>query len=147
VTRVARGRSNDESVGPVTPFSSDRSTMTTLGPSLTINGDLTSQEDMTIHGTVTGQINMQKGVLVIAPSGTAEANVQGSKVTVHGKISGDISVTETVELSATANVSGTISAPSLVLHEGATFNGIIDMSGKKAAKTGPKLVETASKAS
>jgi len=121
--------------------------MTTLGPSLTITGDLTSQEDMTVHGTVKGQINMQQGVLVIATTGTAEANVQGSKVLVHGTISGDIAVTERVELSQTANVSGTISAPSLVLQEGAVFNGIIDMSGKKGAKTGPKLVENVAKAS
>lgn len=121
--------------------------MTTLGPSLTITGDVTSQEDMTIHGKVNGQINMQQGVLVIAPTGTADANVQGSKVTVHGNVSGDIAVTEKVELSETANVSGTISAPSLVLQEGAVFNGIIDMSGKKAAKPGPKLVENVAKAS
>ena len=121
--------------------------MTTLGPSLTITGDVTSQEDVTIHGKVNGQINMTQGVLVVAQSGVAEANVQGSKVTVHGKVSGDINVTETVELAETANVSGTITAPSLVLREGAVFNGIIDMSGKKAAgKSGPKLVETVAKA-
>jgi cytoskeletal protein CcmA (bactofilin family) len=124
--------------------------MTTLGPSLTITGDITCQEDMTVHGKVSGQINMQQGVLVIAQTGTAEANVQGSKVTVHGKVSGDINVTETVELTETANVSGTISAPSLVLKEGAVFNGIIDMSGKKAAASktsGPKLVDSVAKAS
>jgi len=121
--------------------------MTTLGPSLTITGDVTSQEDVTIHGKVNGQINMQQGVLVVAQSGVAEANVQGSKVTVHGKVSGDITVTETVELAETANMSGTITSPSLVLKEGAVFNGMIDMSGKKAAaKSGPKLVETVAKA-
>jgi cytoskeletal protein CcmA (bactofilin family) len=122
--------------------------MTTLGPSLTITGDVTSQEDMTIHGKVNGKIDMQQGVLVVAQTGMAEANVQGTKVTVHGKVSGDITVTETVELSETANVSGTITAPSLVLKEGAIFNGMIDMSGKKAAaKSGPKLVENVAKAS
>jgi cytoskeletal protein CcmA (bactofilin family) len=124
--------------------------MTTLGPSLTVTGDITSQEDMTVHGKVNGQINMQQGVLVIAPTGTAEANVQGSKVTVHGKISGDVTVTDRVELSETANVTGTITAPTLILHEGAVFNGMIDMSGKTAAAAkpaGPKLVESVAKAS
>src|ERR1044071_7411716 len=115
----------------------DGSTMTTLGPSLRITGDITSQEDMTVHGTVSGTINMQQGVLVVAPTGTTDANVQGSKILVHGTVSGDIAVSEKVELSATAHVTGTISAPSLVLQEGAVFNGIIDMSSKKGTAAKP----------
>ena len=126
--------------------------MTTLGPSLTVTGDLTSQEDITVHGTVKGTIIMEKGALVIAPSGKAEAQVEGSVVTVHGTVSGDLSATEKLELTDTAHVSGTISAPSLLLREGAVFNGIVDMSNKKAAgaaKTAPKLAvaEPAQKAS
>jgi len=121
--------------------------MTTLGPSLTITGDITSQEDVTIHGTVKGTISMQQGALVIAPSGKAEANVQGSVVTVHGTASGELSATTKLELMDTAHVSGTISAPSLVLREGATFNGTVDMSSKKAGASKPKLVEPAQKAS
>lgn len=108
--------------------------MTTIGPSITITGDVTSQEDMTVHGKVNGQITMQQGALVVAPTGTTDANVQGSKITVHGKVAGDISANDKVELTNTANVTGTITTPSLVLQDGAIFNGIIDMSGKKAAK-------------
>jgi cytoskeletal protein CcmA (bactofilin family) len=126
--------------------------MTTLGPSLTITGDITCQEDMTIHGTVKGTITMQQGTLVVAQTGIAEANVNGSTITVHGKVSGDVTATEKLELTDSAFVSGTISAPSLLLREGAVFNGIIDMSVKKgsAVKPGaPKLtvVEPAAKAS
>ena len=123
--------------------------MTTLGPSLTITGDITSQEDMTVHGTVKGTITMQQGALVIAPSGKAEANVQGSIVTVHGTASGDLNATTKLELMDTAHVSGTITATSLVLRDGAVFNGIIDMSTKKGAAkpAAPKLVEPVQKAS
>src|SRR5678815_906640 len=85
-----------------------------------------------VHGTVKGTIIMEKGALVIAPSGKAEAQVEGSVVTVHGTVSGDLSATEKLELTDTAHVSGTISAPSLLLREGAVFNGIVDMSNKKA---------------
>ena len=124
--------------------------MTTLGPSLTITGDITSQEDMTVHGTVKGTITMQQGALVIAPSGKAEANVQGSIVTVHGTASGDLNASTKLELMDTAHVSGTITATSLVLRDGAVFNGIIDMSTKKgvgAKPAAPKLVEPVQKAS
>jgi cytoskeletal protein CcmA (bactofilin family) len=108
--------------------------MTTLGPSLTITGDITSQEDMTVHGRVNGKIVMQQGTLVIAPTGSVEANVNGSKITIHGKVTGDVTATDRIELMQTATVSGTLTAPSLVLQEGASFNGIVDMSKKSAAR-------------
>jgi len=111
--------------------------MTTLGPSLTITGDVTCQEEMTIHGTVKGTITMQQGPLVIAPTGIVEANVQGSVITVHGKVAGDLTATDKIELTDTANVSGTITAPALLLREGAAFNGIIDMSMKKGGVVKP----------
>jgi cytoskeletal protein CcmA (bactofilin family) len=125
--------------------------MTTLGPSVTVTGDITSQEDITVHGTVKGTISMQQGALVIAPAGKAEANLEGSTITVHGTVAGDLAATTKLELTDTAHVSGTISAPSLVLREGAVFNGIIDMATKKGAAkpAAPKLaaVEPAQKAS
>jgi cytoskeletal protein CcmA (bactofilin family) len=115
--------------------------MTTLGPSLTITGEITCQEDMTIHGTVNGLITMAQGNLVVAPTGRAEANVQGARITVHGKVTGDITASERLELTDTAVVTGLISAPSLIVRDGATFDGMIEMTTKKKAATpiAPKL--------
>jgi cytoskeletal protein CcmA (bactofilin family) len=107
--------------------------MTTLGPSLTVAGDITSQEDITVHGTVKGTITMQNGALVIAPQGRAEAAVEGSTITVQGAVSGDLCATGRLELTDSAKVEGTIITPSLVLREGAVFNGMVDMSAKKGA--------------
>lgn len=107
--------------------------MTTLGPSLVITGDITCQEDITVHGRVKGQITMTQGVLIIAPTGTVDASVQGGKITIHGNVQGDVVATERVELTESAHVEGTISSPSIALKEGATFNGMIDMATKKAA--------------
>lgn len=111
--------------------------MTTIGPSLVITGDLTCQEDITIHGRVNGQITMTQGTLVVAPTGSVEASVEGGKITVHGKVNGDLMATERLELTESANVSGTITAPSIALKEGATFNGMIDMATKKAGAAKP----------
>ena len=95
---------------------------------------------------------MQQGTLVVAQTGIAEANVHGSTITVHGKVSGDLAASDTIELTDTAVVSGTITAPALLLREGAVFNGIIDMSLKKGGAVKPaaaklSVVEPASKAS
>jgi cytoskeletal protein CcmA (bactofilin family) len=112
--------------------------MTTIGPSLVITGEITSQEDVTVHGQVKGHIKMTQGALLLAPTGNVEANVHGSRVTIHGKLTGDASA-ERIELTGTANVTGTITAPSVILQDGATFNGIIDM-GQQSAKPRPRLV-------
>jgi cytoskeletal protein CcmA (bactofilin family) len=101
--------------------------MTNLGPSLTISGDITSQEDMFVHGTVKGTIIMEQGALVVERTGTAAANVQASKVTVHGTASGELLASAQIELTETATVDGTIVAPSLVLRDGAVFNGNIEV--------------------
>ena len=125
--------------------------MTTLGPSLTVVGEITCHEDITIHGKVNGQIIMTRGSLVVAPTGSTEANLHGIRITVHGKVKGDIVASERLELTDTSVVTGTISAPSLVLQDGATFDGIIDMGARKQAATpaAPKvaIVEPVAKAS
>ena len=114
--------------------------MTTIGSSLVIKGHLTSKEDITIHGTVNGQISMVEGSLMIAPTARLEADVDVTRVTIHGAFSGNVAAGEVVELTPTATVKGTLVAPSVILREGATFNGAIQV-GKKgpSAKPAPKV--------
>lgn len=105
--------------------------MTTIGPSLNITGEVTSNEDITIHGRVKGQIKMNGGTLLVAPKSHVEANVQGPSVTVHGALVGDIAA-QRIELTPTAAVTGTLTGTTIVLQDGATFNGVIDMDRTKA---------------
>jgi cytoskeletal protein CcmA (bactofilin family) len=108
--------------------------MTTIGPSLIIKGDVTSDEDITIHGKVVGTLSMQGGTLLIAPHATVEAEAEGAKLIIHGKFSGQIGATERVELTNTANVQGKIVAPAVILQDGAVFNGTIHV--ERRANTG-----------
>src|SRR5687768_3745733 len=104
--------------------------MTTIGPSLSITGEVTSNEDITIHGRVKGQIKMNGGTLLVAPKASVEANVQGPSVTVHGAVSGDIAA-QRIQLTPTASVTGTLTTTVVVLEDGAVFNGVIDMDRAK----------------
>ena len=104
--------------------------MTTIGASLTITGDVTSREDVTIHGTVNGKISMEGGALLVGPTATVQADAQGSRVTIHGSFSGDVTAGERVKLSSTAQVQGTVMAPAVILHDGAVFNGVLEVVGK-----------------
>lgn len=104
--------------------------MTTIGASLTIKGEVTSQEDVTVHGKLHGKITMTGGALLVAPQASVEAEASVNRVKIEGAFSGDVSAAERVELSNTAMVSGTIVAPSVVIQDGAVFNGMIDINRK-----------------
>ena len=113
--------------------------MTTIGTSLVITGEVTSKEDITIHGQVKGQISMLEGNLLVAPTANLEADVKVPTVTVHGTLSGTVAAVERVELTPTATVKGTLVAPSVILREGATFNGKIQVERKGASRANTKV--------
>lgn len=108
--------------------------MTTIGPTLIITGELTSREDITVHGRVKGQVRMDAGALLVAPTGTVDANVHGTRVTIHGTVAGDVAAAERIELTPTSDVTGTLTTPAVVLQDGATFNGVVDMDRAAKAK-------------
>jgi len=111
--------------------------MTTIGASLVINGEVTSKEDITVHGQVKGQISMVQGTLLVAPTARIEADVNVTSVTIHGNVSGKVAAGERVELTPTATVKGTLIAPAVILHDGATFNGTIQVDKKGGAANRP----------
>ena len=51
------------------------------------------------------------------------AQIRAASVSVAGKVSGDIVATQRIEIRPGAKVNGNITAPVLVIHEGATFEG------------------------
>jgi cytoskeletal protein CcmA (bactofilin family) len=61
------------------------------------------------------------------------ANIDAQLVVIEGSIEGDVRAEKSVAVSATAQVTGNITAPAVAILQGATFNGTIDMSGNKAA--------------
>jgi cytoskeletal protein CcmA (bactofilin family) len=106
--------------------------VTTIGASLTINGHVTSQEDITIHGRVIGEIAMKQGALFVAPSASIEAKIQATNLMIHGTMKGDIAA-ERVELTDTASVSGTLLSPKVIMRDGAFFNGAIAAGGRETS--------------
>ena len=115
--------------------------MTTIGASITITGEVTSREDVTIFGSVKGKITMEGGSLMVAQSGAVQAEAQVSRAVIHGSFTGDVAAAERVELSNSSNVNGTLVAPAVVMQDGAVFNGLIEVTGKKKARV-DRVTET-----
>jgi cytoskeletal protein CcmA (bactofilin family) len=107
--------------------------MTTIGTSLVITGDLSSDEDLTIHGRVHGTVSVRAGTLTIGEQAQMRSDVRGARVVVKGAVDGSIAATERIELHPSAVVSGSLSANHVVIADAATFNGRIDMDRRTIA--------------
>lgn len=100
----------------------------TIGQSVLIKGVVSATEDLTIEGRVEGKIELGQGVLTVGQTGQIEAEVLAKVVNVSGKVDGDITATEAINISDTATVDGALMAPRVGIEEGAAFRGQIDIS-------------------
>lgn len=107
--------------------------MTTIGESLVITGELSSDEELTINGRINGPVAVRAGTLTIGERARLDSDIRGTRVAVHGTVKGAISATERIELHATAVVTGSLSANQVVITDTATFNGRIDMDQRTIA--------------
>ena len=102
-----------------------------IGKSISIRGDLTGNEDIVIEGKVEGKVELPNNQLTIGANGQVKAEINAKGVIVVGRVAGNIRGTDRVEIQATGVVEGDVSAPRLVVAEGAVVNGSIQM-GKEA---------------
>ena len=98
-----------------------------IGPSVVIEGKITSGEDLVIEGEVSGSISAKGHEVTIGSAGKCKADVAAKIVRVEGSVQGDISGVEKVIISKTGNVLGNIDAPRVTLEDGAKFKGSIEM--------------------
>ncbi len=107
--------------------------MTTIGPTVRIAGEITSLEDVLIEGRVDGLVSVRDAALTIGAGARIDGTLRASRVTVAGWVRGGIAAGERIELQATATVSGNLSAASVVMADGAQFNGGVDMAQRTIA--------------
>jgi len=105
----------------------------TIGPSITIRGDVTGNEDLVIQGQIEGTVTLKQHNVAVGPEGKVRAGIHGRSVTVEGDVVGDLKGDEQVVLKSSAIVEGNIQAPRVTLEDGARFRGGIDMG--ESAKT------------
>lgn len=91
-----------------------------------VSGKLSFDGPARIDGEVDGEITAKESV-AIGESATVTAQIRAASVVVAGKVSGDIIATQRIEVRPSAKVIGNLSAPVLVVHEGAQFEGHCSM--------------------
>ena len=107
--------------------------MTHIGPTITFDGVLTCTDNLRLDGQVRGDIVMRDAELTIGQSAKIDADIRGLRVLILGTVNGNVTASERIELGASANVTGGLSANRVVIVDGARFNGRVDMDRRTIA--------------
>jgi cytoskeletal protein CcmA (bactofilin family) len=110
----------------------------TIGSSITIRGEVTGDEDLLIEGRVDGSVDLKQHSVTVGADGQVKAGVSGRVVTVEGSVQGNLKGVEVVILKSTARVQGDITAPRVVLEDGAAFRGGVDMGDPAGGVSPPR---------
>ena len=102
------------------------SSINLIGAGTVVEGDIKSNGDIRIDGTVIGNI-VSKSKVVVGATGTIDGNVTSQNADVSGSIKGKVTVNELLFLKSSANIQGDIITGKLVVEVGATFTGTCNM--------------------
>lgn len=90
------------------------------------DGTYNSARDLRVEGQVKGTI-VCKGTLHVAQGATVKATVEAEAISVAGELEGEVNCRGRLELLQSGRVKGQISTQSLVIHEGAVYEGDLEM--------------------
>ena len=91
-----------------------------------VSGKLSFDGPARIDGEVDGEI-ISKDSLHIGETAVVTAQIKAAAIIVGGKVSGDITGSQKIEIRPSAKVAGNLAAPLLSIHEGAQFEGHCSM--------------------
>ena len=99
-----------------------------LGEDTVFSGTLSFNGVVRIDGKMDGEVNTDD-TLIVGENGVIEANINAGTVICRGKIKGTIKASKRIEIHNNSEVVGNISAPALLVENGAIFDGNCDMTG------------------
>ena len=86
---------------------------TLIGPGLSIEGELTSQEEVVVHGTVRGTL-MSHDAVSVGSGGVVEADIKAASLSVAGHVTGNVTANERVDIQAGGRLIGDVKASRLI---------------------------------
>lgn len=106
----------------------------TIGKGLFIKGEITGSESLYIDGKIEGTINLPGNRLTVGRNGQVNAAINAREIVVLGKVKGNVSATDRVDIRAEGALTGDVSAARISIEDGAFFKGGIDIKKPDGAK-------------
>jgi cytoskeletal protein CcmA (bactofilin family) len=104
-----------------------------LGKGAKLVGKISLDGPARIEGQIEGEVE-SKDTLTIGEDAVLKAKITGTTVIIHGHVTGDVTARTRLELRSPGRIQGNISTPTLVIQEGASFDGNCSMGEDSRAK-------------
>ena len=117
---------------PVAPATGDQAT---IGKGLFIKGEISGSESLYIDGKVEGSVNLPGNRVTVGRNGQVAASITAREIVVLGKVRGNVTATDRVDIRAEGSLSGDVAAARISIEDGAFFKCGIDIrkpEGKQA---------------
>jgi cytoskeletal protein CcmA (bactofilin family) len=120
----------------------------TIGKGLFVKGEITGTESLFIDGKVEGSINLPGNRVTVGRNGQVAASVIAREIVILGKVRGNVSATDRVDIRAEGALTGDVAAARISIEDGAFFKGGIDIKkvdakpANGAASEAPKPVQS-----
>src|SRR5215213_4837464 len=98
-----------------------------VGGGTVVTGEANFKAMMRVDGHLSGRVSSSSGTLIVGNNGKVDANIEVAVAVIHGTINGDIIASQRLELGRSAKVNGNIQTPSLIIEQGAVFEGSCKM--------------------
>jgi cytoskeletal protein CcmA (bactofilin family) len=121
----------------------------TIGKGLFIKGEISGSESLFIDGKVEGSVMLPGNRVTIGRNGQVSASITAREIVVLGKVRGNMSATDRVDIRAEGSLSGDVAAARISIEDGAFFKGGIDIrkpEGKAGSPGAPVEVPKAAQA-
>jgi len=110
-----------------------------VGSGTLVTGEANFKALMRVDGHLSGRISSSSGTLIVGANGKVDANIEVAIAVIHGTVNGDIIATQRLELGRAAKLNGNIQTPSLIIEQGALFEGSSKMIKMNAGLNKPKI--------
>ena len=102
-----------------------------VGNGTVVSGEATFKGMLRIDGHLTGRVVSQDGTLLVGTNGQVDADIEVAVATINGTVNGDIIASQRLEMGRAARVKGNVQTPSLMIEQGAIFEGSCRMAQLK----------------
>ncbi len=99
---------------------------TVIAEGLTIEGELTSEEEVVVHGRLRGSLTSSDAVSVGA-GGVVEADISAASLSIAGQVTGNVNAGHRIDIQAGGRLVGDVKTARLTIADGASFKGNVDM--------------------
>jgi cytoskeletal protein CcmA (bactofilin family) len=107
-----------------------------LNSDVELKGTIRFSGELTFDGKLDGDINSD-GTLHLGDNAVVKGNIAANNVVVRGKVNGNVTAKEKIDIKSRTELFGDVRAARLVMEEGVTFVGQTEVNPNKVSPTPP----------